>query len=464
MIEVDETFDVVVIGGGPAGEVAAGAVAGKGLSVALVERELFGGECSYWACIPSKALLRPVELRHEAKRIAGLGEPALNQKEVLSRRDRIAALDDSGQVKWVEGAHVTGIRGAATLVDERVVQVDGPDGSRRLAATHAVVIATGSDPVLPPIAGIGEVGAWTNREATRLSSVPRRLLVMGGGPVAVEMAQAVKGLGAEKVTLVATAPRLLERMEPFVSEMVLAALEKDGIDVRLGAEVKRVKRSVQGVIEAELGKGPAIEADELLVAAGRTPRTGGLGLERFRLESGKPLKADETMRVQGWLYAIGDVNGIAPLTHMGKYQGRVVAEAIAARSRGGNPGPHGRAGRAVPQVVFSMPQAASVGLTEAQAKEAGIDCRLVTLDLAEVPGASVRDDAYTGRATIVVDRSKQIVVGCTLVGPDVGELLHAATIAIVGKVPLETLWHAVPSFPTVSEFWLKLIEGALKDE
>ncbi len=456
----DEAFDVVVIGGGPAGEIVAAGVAAAGLTAALVERELFGGECSYWACVPSKVLLRPVDLGHETAGVPGSAEPVVDPTATFARRDRIAALDDDSQVEWVEGAKVTAVRGRAYLSGERTVEVEGDSGTRRLQARQAVVIATGSDPNLPPIDGLAEAGAWTNREATRLTDVPRRLLVIGGGPVAIEMAQAVRGLGAETVTLVVDGARVLGRMEPFASELVLKGLEADGIQILLGAKLENVRRTEHGLVVAKLASGETIEADEVLVAAGRSPRTRDLGLERFGCEPGEALKVDDTLRVRDWLYAIGDVNGLAPLTHMGKYQGRIAAEAIAARARGEEPDLRGRASAPTPQVVFSIPQVAAVGMTTAEAAKAGLKCEMVAVDLASVAGATIRSDTFAGCAALVIDRARNVIVGCTFVGSDVGELLHAATIAITAEVPLQRLLHAVPCFPTVSEIWLKLIEKA----
>ncbi|KFE68300.1 dihydrolipoyl dehydrogenase family protein [Hyalangium minutum] len=460
-----DAFDVVVIGGGPAGEnAAARAAAGQNppLSVALVERELLGGECSYWACIPSKALLRPAEAQWLARHAPGLSasvQGALNPREVLRRRDAmVSGYKDDSQLKWAEGAHLHVVRGHARLSGPRTVRVEGQGGTRELTARKAVVLATGSRPRLPELPGLKEARPWDNRGGTAAKEVPRRLVVLGGGVVAVELSQAWRSLGSE-VTLVQRGPRLLSRYEPFVGEEVEKALRESGITVLLGTEASRVHRpGGRGEVTVTLSSGGTLQADELLVAMGRVANTAEVGLETVGLTPGKPVEVDDQLRAKGveggWLYACGDVNGRNLLTHMGKYQARLAGDHIAGREV--------RAwadAKATPQVIFTHPQVASVGLTEAQALKQGLRVRAVQYAVGDVAGTALLGKGLGGTAKLVVDESRRVIVGATFTGPGVGELLHAATVAVAGEVPLDTLWHAVPSFPTVSEVWLRLLEA-----
>jgi dihydrolipoamide dehydrogenase len=456
---VSDVFDVVVVGGGPAGENAAGRCAAGGLSVALVEKELVGGECSYWGCIPSKTLLRPGDVLAAARRVPGAREAVngrIDAAAAFAQRDYMtSSWTDDGQVRWLDEIGATLVRGHGRLVGERAVEVTQDGTTRRLEARRAVVIAAGSSPVLPPIPGLAEAMAWTNREATQGSTVPRHLLVLGGGAVGVELAQAYRRLGSE-VSLVEGFSRLLGREEPFAGEEVRAAFEAEGIAVLLEARAAGVARA-NGTITVHLEDGRELDGDELLVGVGRRPSTSDLGLETVGLEPGRAIEVDDSLRAVGveggWLYAIGDVNGRAPLTHMGKYHGRLAGDAIL-----------GKEVRtladhvALPRVTFTDPQVAAVGLTEEQARERGIEVRAVTYGTGDVAGAYTRGNGIKGTSKLVVDAARGVLVGATFTGPDVQELLHSATIAIVGEVPLETLWHAVPSFPTVSEVWLRLLE------
>jgi pyruvate/2-oxoglutarate dehydrogenase complex dihydrolipoamide dehydrogenase (E3) component len=450
-----DEFDVVVIGAGPAGEVCSGRLGEAGLSVAVVEGHLVGGECSFYGCMPSKALLRPAEALAEARRIPGAREAVtdgLDVQAVLSRRDEVIAdLDDTGQLPWLEQRGVVVLRGHARLAGERQVQLNGGV----ISARRAVVLATGSEPALPPIPGLAEVDAWTNRMATTSKAVPERLIVLGGGVVGVELGQAWSTLGSE-VTLIEALPRLLGREEQFAADLVHEALVERGIEIRVGSPAVEISRDDRGV-SVRLGSGDAFEADELLVAVGRRPATRDLGLETVGLEPGRFVEVDESLRVAGcdWLFAIGDTNGRALLTHMGKYQGRIAADVILGRDASIDAHSDGSL---APRVVFTEPQVAAVGHTLASAIEAGIDARAVDVETSGNAGGSFYGRGAPGTSRLVVDEERRVLVGATFTGPDVSEFVHAATIAIVAEVPLEKLWHATPSFPTRSEIWLRLLE------
>jgi pyruvate/2-oxoglutarate dehydrogenase complex dihydrolipoamide dehydrogenase (E3) component len=468
-------YDVVVIGAGSTGEnVAARAVKG-GLSAVLVEAELVGGDCSYWACMPSKALLRPLQALAAAQGIAGSREAVggtLSVPAVLKRRDAFTAnWNDAGQVDWVRTSKIDLIRGFGRLAGERRVMALNDSGETDLRARHAVAICTGSRAAIPPIPGLREARPWTSRDATSARQAPRRLMILGGGVVACEMATAWGQLGSAEITLVERGRRLLPNHEPFAGEMLREALERRRLRVRTGTTVQRVERGADGTVHVSLSNGETIAADEVLVAAGREPRTDDIGLETVGLEPGSWLNVDDSMRVSaiagGWLYAAGDVNHRALLTHMGKYQGRICGDGIVARALGrpdsSSPGPWSRYAAtadnsAVPQVIFTEPEVAAVGLTETQARASGMSVRAVDYEIGRVAGAALFADGYTGRARMVIDEARNVIVGVTLVGPSVGELLHAATIAVVGQVPLDRLWHAVPAYPTISEIWLRLLE------
>jgi len=470
-----QAFDVIVIGGGPAGENVADRTAAAGLSTVIVESELLGGECSYWACDPSKALLRPVLLHSEVRDMPGLEQAAatpLNADAVLEHRNRMASnWDDGDQVDWLKQANIALIRGHGRLTGRRAVTVSLPDGgSVDLRARHAIVVSTGTRAALPPLPDLDALRPWTSREATSARRVPRRLAILGAGVVATEMATAWQALGAQ-VTLVAREEGLLPRVERFAADLVADRLRESGVDLRFGTTITAAVRrgDPPGDIHITLSGGDEIVADELLLATGRAPRTEDIGLETVGLQPGGWLKTDDTYAVIGvpgdWLYAIGDVNNRALLTHQGKYQGRIAGMVISDRANR-HPVDFGRWSRdvgtadtvAVPQVVFTDPEVATVGLTTAEAARTGRKVDVVDYDIGQVGGAAQYSQGYRGQARILIDPVRRTVLGATFAGRGVAELLHSATVVITGEVPLERLWHAVPPFPTISEVWLRLLE------
>lgn len=457
--------DVVVLGAGPAGEVVAGQLADAGQDVVIVESRLVGGECSFYGCMPSKALLRPAELLAEAQRVPGVRElvsGSLDPQRVLDRRDEVIHdLDDAAQLPWLEDRGIRLVRGHARFAGERTVEVrDGDDRPReRITARRAVVVATGTRPATPPVPGLAEVGGWTNREGTTADQVPGSLIVLGGGPIGCELAQAWASLGA-RVTVLEGAPRILLKEEPFAAAQVTERLRHEGVDVRTGINVVHAVREGERVV-VTLEGGEQVDADEILIAAGRTPNTDTLALDRVGAGTDDKgfLETDASLRVGGrpWLFAIGDVNGRALLTHQGKRQARVVVAHLLDRPGGALLADEPDGGRS-PRVTFTEPQVAAVGYTLDAARDAGIDAIAVDAPSDGTAGASFIGKNAGGTTRFVIDREGEHLIGATFVGAGVAEQLHAATIAVAAKVPLDLLDAATPAFPTRTETWLRLID------
>lgn len=462
-------YDVIILGAGAVAENVADRVVQQGVSAILVESALIGGECSYWACMPSKALIRSGMALRAAQKLGGAREAVtgtLDAVAVFKRRDEVVHhWNDESQENWVEEAGISLTRGHGRLTGVKSVTVDGADGTQtELTARHAVVVSTGSEPLFPDVPGIREVGAWTTRDATSVSEVPASLAILGGGVAAVELATAFASFGTS-VTIISRS-ELLRGQEDFVPNLVQTGLERLGVTVLTGVAPVRVSRSAAGVAIELPDRG--LTAERLLIASGRSPRTTDIGLETVGLTPGDWLNVDDTMLVSGtdWLYATGDVNHRALVTHQGKYQARAAGDVIAARATGRpvDDAPWGghvatADHSAVPQVAFCDPEVASVGFTAEAARGAGYDIRVIDYELGWTAGASLQAEDYEGTARLVVDEARKVVIGATFVGQDVSELIHAATLAIVAEVPIDRLWHAVPAYPTMNEIWLRLLEG-----
>lgn len=444
-----ERVDVAILGAGPGGEHAANALRAAGHRVALIERELIGGECSNWACIPSKTLLRPAAVRGESARAAGVHAAALDWPDLDGYRDYMtSAGDDSARVKGYEDMGVTVIRGTGRVNGPGVIEVE----DRRVEASQ-ILLSTGSEPVIPPIEGLAQAGYWTNREATALHEIPRSVVVLGGGPVGVELAQFLRRFGAE-VTLVEGSARLLAREEPRVSELLAKTLERDGIQVRTGARAERVSAR-DGARVVELSDGSRVSGAVLVIAVGRRPRSGEIGLETIGVaptEAGA-IAVDEHCRVSDGVWACGDCTGVAAFTHVAKYQARIAMADMAGRPR---PADY----RAIPRVVFCDPEVAAVGLTVEQARAAGHDVAVATLDLPS--GGVARTYTYErdprGEMGLVVDRAQRVMLGAWAVAPQAGEWIHEAVLAIRARVPYEVLIDTVPQFPSFSEGYLLALQ------
>jgi pyruvate/2-oxoglutarate dehydrogenase complex dihydrolipoamide dehydrogenase (E3) component len=452
----ERSLDIIVIGAGAAGREGAGRLAQAGLSVAILESELVGGECPFFACIPSKSLLRPEEALTEARRIPGAADAAtgkLDVPAVLARRDEIIHnREDSSYLPWLESRGIELVRESGRLDGNRRVRA----GEDTLLAKKAVIVATGTVPAVPPIDGLWDAQPWTNRELTTAKAVPASLAILGGGAVGAEMAQAWSTLGSE-VTLIEARDRLLGREEPFAAEQVATSLRERGVDVRLGAKAVAVRRERSGgEVTVELSEGPEARVDELAVAVGRRPRTGDLGLETVGLETGTWIDVDDQLRATGvdgdWLYAVGDVNGRALLTHIGKYQARVASDNILGKRAAAT-----EDGLRSSRVLFTDPQVAAVGHTLQSAQDAGLNVYIVEASTSGNAGGNFYGRNAVGTSRLVIDADRRVVVGATITGSDVADFLHAATIAVVGEVPLERLAHAVPAFPTRSEVWSVLM-------
>lgn len=443
-----EHFDVAVLGMGPGGEVAASRLLAAGKNVVVIERELIGGECGYWACIPSKTVLRPPEARNGARRAAGASGGELDWAATSAYRDSmIRHLDDSAQVDGYAREGATVIKGEARVTGPGRVVV----GDRELTAEH-IIIATGSEPVLPPLEGIDEITAWTNRETYTATTLPSRAVIVGGGAVGVETAIFLARFGVT-VTIVHRGDLLLEREEPRVGELAAEHLRESGIDIRLGVAAKRARRAGDDDV-LELDDGTEISTEVVIFATGRRPRTDGLGYEDGGASIGDngQVVIDETCRAAENMWAIGDVTGIMPFTHVAKYQARIVTDAILGGTR-----------RAtydgIPRVVFGDPEIAAAGLTRAQADEQGLVTVATELDLAAaIARPSTYEEHPRGSLGLLVDTEQRVLVGAWAVAPLAGEWIHQASLAIRARIPIETLRDQVAQFPTYNEGYLAALE------
>lgn len=445
---MSESFDAIVIGAGPAGEVASSRLLEQGLRTALIERELVGGECGYWACIPSKTLLRPTEALAEARRTPGLSRPEATWSEIVEYRDyMIRNLDDTGAVKGYEDSGVSVFKGEARIVSPGIVDVDGT----RLSSER-IVIATGSEAIIPPIDGLQDAGFWTNREATTFSEVPESVVVLGGGPVGIELGQMLRRYGAE-VTIIQSADRLIDREEPRVSELIEEALRVDEVELVLGQKAVAVKGDASQKT-VELDSGVSVLAERLIVATGRKPRTSELGLEALGVQLGErgEIPTDGRCRVTDGVWAVGDVTGVSLFTHVGKYQARTACADIAGESASADY-------RAIPRVVFTDPEIAAVGLTTEGAKDRGISLLEGRADLMNVARTETYAKGLGGEMGVLADRDRGILIGAWAVGPLAGEWIHQAVLAVKAEIPVEMLLDTVAQFPTFSEAYLVALEG-----
>jgi pyruvate/2-oxoglutarate dehydrogenase complex dihydrolipoamide dehydrogenase (E3) component len=463
-------FDAIVVGGGPGGMTAASNLKSKGFSVALIEDRLIGGECHYWACIPTKTLLRPIEVFNLAKAIPGVRETISadtpDVAAIFAKRDAIIDhLSDQDVVAALRQSGIEVFHGTGRLSGQRTVRVTLADDSEAvLTARHAVVLATGTRPAIPEITGLAQAHPWTNRDLATMTQVPRRTLVIGGGVVGVEFATILAGLGSA-VTLLCRANTLLRGSEPQAGELVEQSLRAKGVKVHLGTELAAAARQVTGGPVTATFHDQSIEVDEIVLATGRITNSDNIGLETVGLPSGASVRVNDHLEAVGvsgnWLYALGDTTGRALLSHISQYHARIVADIIQARAAGSEVLNSELAARdigSLAQVIFTDPQVVEVGRTEGGARADGFTVRTRT---ARYPGAvgqlALFRDGFDGWAKLVIDAATDTLLGATFVGPEFSELVHAATLAIVAKVPISVLRHAVAPHPTVSQVWDPLL-------
>jgi dihydrolipoamide dehydrogenase len=443
-----DRYDVVVIGSGPGGRGVARRLTAGGMRVAMLESELVGGECPFWACIPSKALLRPAEVVSEARHAAGVTPPAVSWEEVSAYRDYMnSGLDDSAKFASYNEQGIEVIRGQGRLAGAGRVEVAG-----RILKTERVVVATGSAPAIPDVEGLATVEYWTNRQGTSFHRVPTSTVVLGGGPVGVELGQLLNRYGS-RVVILESADRLLSREHPGVGELLADRLGEEGIEVRTGVRAERVAGGTgSDTTQVALSDGSTVEGERLLVATGRQPRVDGIGLEEAGVRSdGRGIRIDERCRAAPGIWAVGDVTGVAPFTHVAAYQARVAVADIR--------GEDVRADyRAIPRVVFCDPEVAAVGLTAQQAADAGIEVAEVTVGLDELDRTETYGRELTGEIGLIADRGRQVLVGAWAVGPLAGEWIHTAVLAVKAEVPLAVLRDTIIQFPTFSEGWQVAME------
>ena len=443
-----DAYDVIVIGMGPGGEVAASRLLKAGRRVAVVERELVGGECAYWACIPSKTLLRPPEAKTAVDRAGGVDGAQLDWPSTRDYRDyMVRHLDDTDQVKGLEKSGATVIKGGARITGPGTIDVDG----RSLCGEH-LVIATGSDALMPPIEGLDEVPVWTNREATTVAEIPDRVVIIGGSAVGVELGLFLRRYGAQ-VTILETAERLLPREEPRPGELTEHYLRDEGIDVRTGTSAARVRRE-GGDTVVEVDGGGHLLCDVIVIGTGRRPRTAGLGVDAAGVQLGEhgEVVVDAHCRAAESVWAVGDVTAVMPFTHVATYQARVVADNIL-----GTPRTARYTG--IPRVVFTDPEVAAVGLTAEQAEQQGVSVSSAEIDLAH---AIARPWTYEreprGHLGVLADRDRGVLLGAWAVAPQASEWIHTAALAVREEIPLDRLLDQVPQFPTYNEGYLKALQ------
>ncbi len=443
-----ENFDAIVIGMGPGGEVAASQLLRAGKRVAVVERELIGGECGYWACIPSKTLLRPPEAKGEVDRADGVGGAELDWPATRDYRDyMIRNLDDSNQVRGYEKAGATVLKGVARVTGAGRVEVDG-----QAYSTEHIIVATGSDAFIPPVPGLDEVPVWTNREATTLTEIPGRAVMIGGSAVGVELGLFLRRFGAQ-VTVFERSARLLSREDPRPGELTEQYLREEGIDVRTDSTVVRARRDGEDTV-VELDGGGEVRCDVVIVGTGRTPRAGDLGLESVGIQLGErgEVLVDDRCRAGEGVWALGDVTGVMPFTHVAMYMARVIADNIAGKDRVARY-------EGIPRVVFTDPELAAVGLTTQQAEEQGLSYVTAEVDLSR---AIARPWTYEnnprGHLGVLADRDRRVLLGAWAVGPQASEWIHTAALAVREQIPVERLLDQVAQFPTYNEGWLNGIQ------